>query len=62
MIITQHVPMCPKCSALLNRREQGGSHYFYCVDCKSIYKVIGVGEAEIELIVTDRSKYETPSS
>lgn len=53
MIISQNVPMCPKCSALMAQRHQCGQLYYFCHDCLGIYKVVGVHKAEIELIVTD---------
>lgn len=54
--IHQNVPMCPKCSALMAQRHQCNHTYYFCHDCLGIYKVIGTGKAEIELIVTDREE------
>lgn len=56
MLIVQHTPMCPECSALLNHRLQDLHSFYFCTDCGKIYKVIGAGKAEIELIVTDREE------
>lgn len=53
--ISQNVPMCPKCSAMMSRRHQHDQTYYFCHDCLSIYKVIGMGKAEIEIIITDRA-------
>lgn len=53
MIISQNVPICPDCSAMMVKRHQNNEIYFFCADCKSIYQVIDNGTAEIELIVTD---------
>lgn len=53
LAMQQNVPMCPSCSALMFTRGQYGSLYFICGDCKSIFKVIGNGRADIEIIVTD---------
>lgn len=54
--LQQNVPICPECKALMLTRTQNGSLFFACVDCKAIFKVVGKGKAEIELLVTDRSK------
>ena len=53
MIISQHVPMCPECSAMMSMRHQNNVMYYFCNDCKSIFQFIGNGQAENELIVTD---------
>ena len=54
MIITQNVPTCPKCSAGLFKRNQYKDTFYFCIDCMSIFQVIGTGKAENELIVTDK--------
>jgi len=56
MIITQTVPICPECSAMMCKRQQKDDIFFFCVDCMKIYKVIGIGKAEIELLITDRKE------
>lgn len=56
MIISQNVPMCPRCSALMAQRHQCGHLYYFCQDCMGIYKVVGTHKAEIELIVTDKEE------
>ena len=53
MIITQNVPICPKCSAGLLNRKQDNEIFYFCLDCMSIFQVIGTGKAENELIVTE---------
>ncbi len=55
----QNVPICPRCSALMITRYQYNNLYFVCQDCKAIFKVIGKGQAEIELIVTDEREEAT---
>lgn len=52
-VITQNVPICPKCKASLLPKHQVYM-YFFCIDCMSIYRVVGNGKAENELIVTDK--------
>lgn len=52
-IITQTVPMCPDCSAMMSGRINKGKWFFFCHDCLKILKVIGRGKAEIELICSD---------
>lgn len=54
--LQQNVPICPECKALMLTRTQNGSLFFACVDCKAIFKVIGKGKADIELVVTDKSE------
>lgn len=56
MIILQTVPICPECQALLFKRHQHNDVYYVCTDCMKIYKVIGVGQSEIELLVTDKEE------
>ena len=58
MTISQNVPICPKCKAMMVKRHQHNEIYFFCVDCLSIYRVIENGQAELELEVTDREVSE----
>ena len=59
IILQQNVPACPHCSALMVCRIQREDEaylndiFFLCTDCKAIFKVVGRGKAENELIVTD---------
>ena len=59
IVLQQNVPICPHCSALMVRRIQTEDEknlnnlFFFCTDCKAIFKVVGKGKAEIELVVTD---------
>lgn len=59
IMMQQNVPMCPKCSALMITRNQYNNLYFVCQDCNAVFKVIGKGQAEIELIVTDEGEEVT---
>ena len=56
-IISQNVPICPECSALMVKRETK-EVYYHCLDCMKILQVIGNGKAEVELIVTDGASNE----
>lgn len=56
MIITQTVPICPNCKAMLCKRHQDNNVFYFCYDCMKIYKVIGTGDAEIELVITDKEE------
>lgn len=51
--ISQTVPICPKCQALMLKRYQNDKAYYFCHDCKVILEVIAPGKSENELIVTD---------
>lgn len=53
-LISQNVPTCPECSAMMLKRHQANESYFHCVDCMKILKIVGTGKAELELIVTDK--------
>jgi hypothetical protein len=54
LIVQQDVPMCPKCKAMMWQRHQDKDLYYVCHDNIShVYKVTSIGQAEIELIVTD---------
>lgn len=52
-ILQSNVPRCPKCSALMYRREQDGKLYMICADCLKVYEVIDNGQAEIEVMISD---------
>lgn len=56
MIIAQNVPMCPKCSAGLLKRNQDKEIYYFCLDCMTIFQVVGTGKAENELLVTEEGR------
>ena len=51
--ISQNVPMCPVCAALMRRRTHDEHVYFVCRDCNSIWAVALGGQAELEVIITD---------
>lgn len=52
-ILQQNVPTCPICSAMMHKRLYQDHLYFICNDCKSIWKVLEKGQAEIELVVSN---------
>ena len=56
MIITQTVPICPSCAAMMCKRYQCNEIFYFCIDCLKVYRVIGTGKAEIELIVSDEKE------
>lgn len=56
-IVQQNVPMCPHCSALMTK-VRGVEVFFRCNDCASKFQIVGIGQAEIELIVTDGEENE----
>ena len=56
VVIQQNVPMCPDCSGMMATRHQGGKTYFFCHDCLSIYQVLENGQAEIELLVSNKEE------
>lgn len=51
--ISQNVPICPKCKAAMHKRIYGYSKYMICADCKSIWQIVGNGQSEIELVISD---------
>jgi len=52
-IIQSNLPICPKCRAPLAQRQQDNHLYLWCVDCFTIYKVIGRGLSDREYRVVD---------
>lgn len=55
LTIQQNVLICPKCSAAMHRRIYHEHIYYICADCKSIWKVIGNGKVDLEVMVTDKA-------
>ena len=51
--ISQTVPICPTCQALMLKRYQDGKAYMFCFDCKDIFEVIAPGKSENEIEVSD---------
>ena len=51
--ISQTVPICPECQALMLKRYQNNKAYYFCWDCKLILEVIAPGKSENEIEVTD---------
>lgn len=47
------VPRCPKCSALMFRRTQNGKFYYICNDCLSVFEMVDVGQAEVEMTISN---------
>ena len=54
IVIEQKVPICPVCSASMWSRYQNGDLFYVCNDnINHIYKMIGLGQTENELLVID---------
>ena len=51
--ISQTVPICPECQALMLRRYQNNKAYYFCWDCRLILEVIAPGKSDNEIEVTD---------
>ena len=51
--ISQTVPICPACQALMLKRYQNGKAYYFCCDCKGILEVVAPGKSDNEIEVTD---------
>ena len=54
IVISQNVPICPNCSALMWNMPHGKQILYVCSDCNSIFPLIKNGQAENELIVSDK--------
>ena len=60
-VINQKVPSCPYCASGMHHRAHNFMHenktmfgtIYICNDCKSIFRVLGVGQTENEVIVGD---------
>lgn len=52
-IIQMNVPRCPHCSALLYHETRDEKLFYICANCLTIWQVIGPGQAEIELEVSN---------
>ena len=54
------LPICPVCNGALVKRRMLMEICFYCPDCKTIFKVLGQGEHDDEVKVSDYNiKVET---
>jgi len=57
IIIQQNVPMCPICASLMWKRFQDNDLYYICHDnINHIFKMVSNGQAEIELIVSNKKE------
>ena len=54
IVIQQNVPMCPNCSALMWNMVYSNHVVYVCSDCNGIFPVIKNGQAENELLVSDK--------
>lgn len=52
-VVSQNVPICPHCKAMMKKRYSATDTYFICTDCKSIWRVLDNGQSEIELFISD---------
>lgn len=52
-LIQSNVPRCPKCSASMFQRMQNGKLYLICNDCLTIYEMVDIGQAEVEVTISD---------
>ena len=51
--ITQKVPICPVCKAGMHMRVTMFGIIYICNDCNAMFRVLGVGQTENEVIVGD---------
>lgn len=54
MVIQQNVPMCPDCSAMMWSMVHNNQILYICSDCNGIFPLIKNGQAENELVISDR--------
>lgn len=52
-IINQKVPSCPRCAAGMHLSHTQLGRIYICKDCNGIFRVLGVGQIENEIIVGD---------
>lgn len=50
-IINQKVPSCPMCAAGMHLSHTPLGRIYICKDCNGIFRVLGVGQIENEIIV-----------
>ena len=56
MIIQSNVPRCPSCSGYMFMTERNNTLYMVCHDCLKTCRIEDVGQAEIELKVSDTAE------
>lgn len=52
-VINQNVPICPECKAGMHLRHNMFGRIYICCSCNKIWRDIGVGQVENEVIITD---------
>lgn len=52
-IINQKVPSCPVCAAGMHLSHTPLGRIYICNDCNGIFRVLGVGQIENEVKVSD---------
>ena len=63
-IINQKVPSCPRCAAGMHMRKNMHLNHtplggiYICKDCNGIFRVLGVGQIENEIVVGDNMNDE----
>lgn len=52
-IMQSHIPRCPECSSSMTSRVQDEHVYFYCEHCLKLYRIIGNGQIDNEILISD---------
>lgn len=47
--------VCPNCSGMVKRYYESNSIMFYCIDCKSIFKVVSEGQTDKSFMVEQQN-------
>ena len=55
-ILQTNVPRCPKCSAMMFKREQDNRLFMICADCLKVYEIVDTGQSEMEMKISDNEE------
>lgn len=52
-IMQSNIPRCPQCSSGMMLRYQDNHIFYYCEHCGILYKVLGKGQIDNEILISD---------
>jgi len=53
-----NIPKCPHCAAIMMVRHQQDNVFYYCQDCFALFRIIGKGQIDNEVVISDEGEKE----